>query len=187
MSPVRALAVFATASLLAALAPGCRTPTAITLEITTDVPCEKLRGTQIAVGTPDDVEGKAGAAVTPTCRNGYVGSLVIVPSGDKSTEVGVRVVSGVDHAPEDCAAAGYAGCIVARRAIHFIPHTELTIPIAMRLVCVGDPCDPRSTCVEGTCVSSTVPKCSGRCELDPGPIMSHDAGTDADGGGKLCG
>lgn len=159
--------------------PACRAPTAITLEITTDVPCEKIRGTQIAVGSTADVEGKDAAAVTPSCKNGYVGTLVVVPSSDKSSEIGVRVVMGVDRPPEECPAAGYAGCIVARRALHFIPHSDLTLPIAMRQVCVGDPCDPRSTCVEGSCVSSTVPACTTRCELAPPDAGPVDASADS--------
>jgi formylglycine-generating enzyme required for sulfatase activity len=52
---------------------------------------------------------------------------------------------------------GLSGCIVARRALRFLPHEELTLPIDLRQDCDGRKCSPTETCVHGKCVSATIP------------------------------
>jgi hypothetical protein len=82
---------------------------------------------------------------------GQIGTLVVVPSGAKDDLVGVRVVAGIDQTPEECLAKGYEGCIVARRALRFTPHSDLALEVELSSRCKGIACDPRSTCFPGGC------------------------------------
>jgi hypothetical protein len=153
----------ASSALLFALA-GCRTPTQVTLEITTDVDCTVLHklGTTITVGTLDEIECTPPTPLTFQCDAGRIGSLVVVPSGAQNEEFAVKVVTGVASAPPmpvpDASSChlpdhppDYTGTIVARRALNFIPHTELTLPIVMRQACEGVTCPPDMTCDDGYC------------------------------------
>jgi hypothetical protein len=91
--------------------------------------------------------------------DGRVGMLVVVPSGDDGAEIGLRVVTGTKGKRSDeCAPPDYKGCIVARRAIRFLPHTKLTVPVTMRASCKDVPCGGAafSTCVKGQCVDASV-------------------------------
>lgn len=144
----------------AALLGSCREPTEITLQVHTNLPCKKDSGNWYGVAV---YVGKPGAALehaaptleTDACEpNGRIGSLVVVPSGSKSEELGVRVVAGLSRKPDDCAAKGYQGCIVARRALRFTPHTPLDLDIALDADCVDVGCDPTHTCLTGGCVGS---------------------------------
>src|SRR5262245_39809067 len=110
----------------------CRTPTQVTFEVTTNVPCSELRETAIAVGSLDALAdpGFAPAATAPRCtREGRIGSLVVVPSGGDGDLVAVRITTGVGVAPDACGPE--SKCIVARRALRFIPHEELTVRVDM--------------------------------------------------------
>jgi hypothetical protein len=96
-------------------------------------------------------------AVTQDCdADGHIGSLVLVPSGDKDDAMRIRVVAGVSDdgglRPEDCAARDYAGCIVARRAIKYVAHESLELDIDLTSDCVNLGCDPEHTCLVGGCV-----------------------------------
>jgi alpha-tubulin suppressor-like RCC1 family protein len=162
---------FATAALLL----GCRAPTEITLELTTDIPCGDLDGTAITVGAPGEVESKTEGTVTHSCgETGRIGSLVVVPSGATDAHLDIKVVAGRGYPVESCTPdndyrpgnAPGKGCVVARRSLPFIPHQPLTLDIELRAVCVGEPCQPGQTCVRGSCVSSTVDP-SG-CDSDQG-------------------
>lgn len=149
----------------------CRTPTQITIEVTTDVPCADAPNTSISVGTlAGDLEGKPPVVETAKCAaNGRVGSLVVVPSGGRDTEVAIRVVTGVGKQLEACRRDGFKGCIVARRAIHFRAHDDVSLPIAMNRDCLDIPCDADKTCSRGKCVSAK--------NLDAA-TPANDAGTD---------
>jgi len=71
--------------------------------------------------------------------------------------VGIRVTLGVNGAQADlCRSPDFPGCIVARRSLHFIPHTALVLPIQMQQSCIGQICDPNSTCVNGACVDAGI-------------------------------
>ncbi len=150
-------AAYSVASLV--LLAGCRDPTQITVEITTDVPCDQTKRTAITVASLEAFErGKASAVTTTTsCHDGRVGSLVVIPSGDRSADLSIRVVTGVDQDVDTCSATtSYAGCIVARRHLHFVEHSSLSLPVVMRRSCLDLPCDERQTCVQGHCVGSTI-------------------------------
>jgi formylglycine-generating enzyme required for sulfatase activity len=145
-----------------AAAAGCRDPTAVTLDLSTDVACSEVQGTSISVGNEAEVEGRSPAAITADCTNGGtdadnpIGTLVVVPSDDDSDPFAIKVVLGIDVTAEECMAPQYQGCVVARRALRFVPHTPLLLPIPMRGACKDVPCTPNTTCVLGRCVDSTI-------------------------------
>lgn len=147
------------ASLLGSLLlTACREPTEITLQIRTNVRCDgkSWRGVAVYVGEPgEDAERAAPTLVTTQCdEQGYIGSLVVVPSGSKQSEVGVRVVAGLEREPEACADADYQGCIVSRRSLRFTPHSSLQLDVTLAADCVSVGCDPLHTCADGSCVDT---------------------------------
>src|SRR5262245_21994074 len=117
---------------LACTGSGCRTPTAILTELSTDEGCALTQGTTITVGEAGDIETKSVVASTRACDAAgtvhRIGSLALVPADDDSAPFAVKVVLGVHRPAEACSAPDYNGCIVARRALSFIPHTELELP-----------------------------------------------------------
>ncbi len=174
----------------------CRSPTEVTVQITTDEPCSAVQGTSITVGSGIDVETKQPLTITTDCNNGNIGSIVIVPSGSNSDAFSVRVVAGIDVPPDQCETQGdggpaYNGCIVARRVLSFLPHTPLTLPIAMRQNCKNVPCGADQTCVQGNCFSSHITN-PGACQGSGcGEGVLTDGGLDAGGcprtvGGGAC-
>jgi N-acetylneuraminic acid mutarotase len=184
--------LFTAGSALVLTTAACRGPTQVTVEVTTDVGCGDTPITGIAVAaTGAAAESKPFASTSSACdAAGTVGSLVLVPSGGNSDELAVRVVLGHGGKSADqCIASGYgAGCIVARRELHYSPHTSLTVPVSMRSECDGVACSPGSTCVRGVCVSSVIPDVSacegsgcGESVLPGAPTSISDAGTDGAG------
>lgn len=162
----------------------CREPTQITLVLTTDAPCNSTQGTSITVGVLGAIETKPPVTTTATCNasTGRVGSLVVVPSGDKDDEVAIRVVTGVGQPAKSCIAPAYSGgCIVARRALRFVPHTPLTVPIDLSLNCLDVPCGTTETCVDGQCVSATIDN-PDDCASGAGCVLSAPDGGTVDAG-----
>ncbi len=158
---------------LAALAlPACSSPTDITVVVTTDFACAQLNGVTITLGTPGpDLEHGPAATVSIDCTEGdggdahsYAGRLVVVPSDGKNDLVAVKVVGGFGTVPgaENCNAVGDTppvygpGCIIARRAVRYTPHVQLTVPIMLRAACAGVSCGVNDTCVRGVCVSANI-------------------------------
>jgi hypothetical protein len=175
--------------LLALAACGCRAPTQITFEVTTDVPCEKLRGTSVVVGPLDALTAERPPTTTSAActSDGRIGSLVVVPSGDDGALVGVRIVTGVAVDPTRCGPQG-EGCIVAKRALRFVPHEPLTVKVGMDSACESVPCSGTDTCVDGACRSAIIGDstvCAGSgcgdSALSPGsgPPTVADGGADA--------
>jgi hypothetical protein len=153
------LALVACVTLAAAGAVSCLSPTQITLHVTTNAPCKdatQWKGVSIYTGSPTDVETKEPTLTTTACgAGGLIGTLVLVPTGSDSDEIGIRVVAGLSRNPEDCAANLYDGCIVARRTLRYSPHNSLDVYVALTDDCVGVSCDTTHTCVDGTCVDSS--------------------------------
>jgi hypothetical protein len=139
----------------------CRAPTQVTLEIRTNADCQNpaaWKGVAIYAGRPgDDVESREPTLITETCDRGQVGTLTIVPSGARDEALGLRVVAGLSRKPEDCRAASYGGCIVARRAIRFEPGESLSVLIDLTTDCAGLACDATHSCSNGSCVESLGP------------------------------
>ncbi len=167
-------------ALLAAVqAAGCRSPTQVSVEVTTDVSCAGFHGASVTVGLGAIEEG-APVASSTRCDGGTV---VVVPSGSKSDEVAIKVVTGVSIPTSECKFPKYQGCIVARRALHFLPHEPLTVRVQLSIDCQDNPCDPTKTCVpKRGCVPATIAdpdRCKGGgCGdevLDPGTVGPSDA------------
>lgn len=140
---------------------GCREPTQITVVLSTDVECSRVVETTLGVGTLSNVNDKPPVSSRKGCKNaaGRIGSLVVVPSGDDGDEVALLAVMSVDGAENVSCAPLAPGpkCVVARRALRYVPHTPLTLPIELSTSCLGVKCDPTETCFKGLCVSATIP------------------------------
>lgn len=165
---------------LAPLLSDCREPTQITLALRTDAQCVDVLGTTISVGSLGSLEARPAVASTDRCdpASGEIGTLVVVPSGDNDAEVALRVVTGVGKSPEQCVEDGYVGgCIVARRAIRYLPHTPLEMPITMSVDCIDIPCGATETCFKGKCVPAAVDPDD--CEQGNCDPVSPDGGTDS--------
>jgi hypothetical protein len=141
---------------------GCAPPTQVTIEITTDLSCDRIDGVTVAVSGPNDLGSAEVRAATSVCTGGRVGSLVVVPSGSARENFALRVAAGVGVDPRAVCTpendygvdlpAG-TGCIVARRSLGFIDGTPLELPIVLRDACLGVPCAEHQTCVQGICRS----------------------------------
>lgn len=201
----RAFAILATTIALCDLVSSCKEPTQITLEIRTDVRCggsnPRLEWTEISIGASNgNVDGSSPVARVPSndkpaCIDGYVGKLVLVPSG-RGERIQVRVAAHVklDVSPPDatpkCVGSTIGGdCLVARRVASFVRQSSLTLPIFLSSACLGKTCPADETCVQGACRPAD-------CETNPSLCMSSmmdagsgdatipvDAGTD---GGSEC-
>jgi len=151
---------------------GCQSSTDVVIDVTTDVPCggaQRLT-TAIAAGDFGDIEARAPVATTTHCdpSTGRIGSLVLVPSGAEDARVAVRVIGAIDRAPVQCQTSAQ-GCIVSLRAVQFIPHETIELPVDLSARCEGVACGPLQTCVDGSCVAV-----EGAAGADAGP----DAGSD---------
>jgi hypothetical protein len=169
----------------------CRAPTQITVTVTTDIDCAHVDATSVAAGSVAGLDTRPSSSETTACSGGRVGALVVVPSGSSDAEVGLRVVMGLDgKSPDDCVRDGYVGgCVVARRALRFLPYEPLSVPVEMRSSCRDVGCASTGdlqTCVEGQCVAATIPDphaCQGSgCNLDPGDGGVPAEGAAPDGG-----
>jgi hypothetical protein len=174
----------------------CRSPTQIELDVHTNVPCTDWQGAAIAVGQlGPDLENALASTTSMTCDGaGHVGTVVVIPAGDDGANVALKVVGAVGDAGavavEDCTVdAGYKNCVVARRALRFIPHESLTLDVPLDQSCVNQPCLPDETCVGGVCRSATIPDPT-QCETQScgeGVLPPVDGGagdaTVSDGGG----
>lgn len=186
---MRRLLAFALAAPLLA----CREPTQIKVEVTTDLDCKDHGGTAIAVGPLGSLGTRPPASTSSECGvTKTIGHAVLIPSGDNDSEVSFEVRTGVGIDPKFCTEPGNASqCIVARRALRFIPHTGLMVKVAMTADCRGVVCDPSSTCVRGACRPATIDDPS-RCEgvgcgddvlaIGDGGVVV-DAGTDSSDAG----
>jgi hypothetical protein len=138
------------------------------------------------VGVLGAIEAKAPTATSTACgASGDLGALVVVPSGGKSAEVAFKVVAGVGRDAASCVPPYGDGCIVARRSIRFVPHTDLRLLVPMRAACNGVACGDRQTCVAGACASAEIADpnaCAGAPGCDEGALggtSAPDGGADA--------
>jgi hypothetical protein len=155
----------------------CFDPTEIVVDIETNAACTTVQANKVAISIGAPGSDDAGiTTVTGACADGSVGSLVLTPT-NVNLPVGIRVMLGIEGGVEGCAAPDYAGCVVARRALLYSPHTPLHLPIDLDEACVNVACDPSSTCFHGGCVDASVPCTGGTCDLpdagacvDTGPV-----------------
>lgn len=159
---------------------GCASPTAITVDVYTEVPCAK--GAEVSLTLADGLDALSASAPSSTSagcldQGGHVGSIVIAPAGDEGKLVTLAVATRDDGgATEECLASPLPdACIVARRQLRFDPHLDLPVRIDLRDACRGVDCPADQTCVKGTCVSAVVPAgCSGTC--DDGELPPSSSG-----------
>ncbi len=183
-APLRALACAGALALVAA--PSCRAPTQVTVTISTDIPCAAPPETVVRIGPLDgSLRGREPVVTTTRCKDGRVGSIVVVPSDLRDQEIGIWVATRAASGAKACDdATPTNGCIVARRALHFVEHSELDVPIEMLTDCSGVRCsDLNTTCVHGACVNAHLdaPTChDDGCRLgvggDAGPPDASDTG-----------
>lgn len=159
----------------------CFGPTEIEVVLSTNVPCTSVINSAIALGPPgDDSRGVVGTA-SSCSADGGIGTLYVGPSGGIGDEIEIRATLGVSKAADACTAPDFTGCIVARRQLRFTPHTRLVLPIEFDQDCLGQPCGPNTTCVDGACVDAGVPPCpEDICTLGDGGAA--EAGPTPDGG-----
>jgi alpha-tubulin suppressor-like RCC1 family protein len=167
----------------------CLEPTQVELSLSTDLPCSQVRGTAVTVGAPGQLETKPPALVSARCdeASGYLGRLVLVPSGGDGEEFGLKVVTAVTAgSPEECVAPEYRGCIVARRSLRYLSGRTLYVPVTMAAACEDRPCSPNDTCdLAGLCRPATFDdpaRCASRgaCDVD---ALPPPGGTNGAGGG----
>jgi hypothetical protein len=163
----------------------CRPATEISLVVSTDIACADLRSTSVTVGHLGEIEGKAPTTSSAFCdASGELGVLVVVPSGGKTDEVAFKLMAGLGRDVGSCAPPYGKGCVVARRAIRFVPRTELTIRVPLRAACDGVPCGETETCVSGTCMPAETrdpSACSGPGGCDEGTLGQGGADGGIDG------
>ena len=167
----------------------CRTATEISVVVTTDFPCAALRHVHVTVGTLGDaLERKPFTSTHASCKDGYAGTLVVVPSGANNDEVGFKIVAGITSKDaEECSPSADspprygAGCIVARRALRYLPHTALTLPVTLRSTCEAVTCGVTETCVNGACAPAHIPD-SSSCVGGGGGCSETTLGPGRDGG-----
>lgn len=140
----------------------CVTPTSIVVDVMSQVPCDRNAEVTLVVGTtPSDLASRPPSAVATRCEAAeaglvHRGSVVIVPASRGDESVALAVITRNDAAPIEttCSdAAGWKGCIVARRKARFVRQQEITIPVTLDLRCVGVVCSTEMTCDHGDCVA----------------------------------
>lgn len=174
----------------------CWAPTAIVLHVETDLPCERVTASSVAVvvaGSTTELSEASPSASSSACSSkgdrADIGSLVIVPSGDRSARVAIKAVVGVERPTDACLGDEVQGCIVARRAVSFVAHESLKLAIRLDRACLGVPCGVDETCDRGRCVP--LDTCTGEgCDgergdrdggIDPEPLVCAQGRADCDG------
>ncbi len=164
----------------------CLPPTEVTLELTTDALCVDVTETSIATGRLAGLDERPATTATQACdeTTQRIGDIVVVPSRTKDGEFALRVVTGLAMTADDCVANGYrGGCIVARRALRFVPRENLKLRIPMETVCIDVPCEATETCRNGACYPAALPE---GC-LDPLDCLEAVGGAGGGTGGAMTG
>jgi hypothetical protein len=173
-----------------AVAVACEEPTQVTVRITSSVQCENLSDVHTFIGpnpeaTQSRFQGEVSVGASDRCDpDGFIGTLVVTPGGDSGSILVAVGVRGGDGTPPPqatkCADPEVAKrCIVARRTFTFIENKPLLLPIDLDPLCVGQSCDPASTCFKGSCVSANVVCVGADCGLpqeNPGGIPTGEGG-----------
>ncbi len=164
---------------------GCQEPTEAIVEISTDAACADVDGTGINAGLLDGLDKPKFDTTTSLCKSddksddaesdSEIGDIVLVPEDDKTAPFAFKIVTSVGGPLDSCLGDTVGPtCIVARRAMRFVPQTPFTVPVPMRQVCAGVACPIDQTCVDGICKSATVNPESciypAVCDLMPGEV-----------------
>ena len=136
----------------------CAEATSITVEIATDLACDQSSKIEVGIAAGDlaTIDRRPFSATKSWCEPtpGRIGSLVLLPSDRDDAEVAVHVVAGIGRPASTCA-EDFAGCIVERRVVRFVPHANVVLPVLISAACVGIQCGSQRTCREGLCVDVT--------------------------------
>ena len=187
----RRLRLFACVLALTAAIAACFGATEIRLEITSNASCHDLQtGETLVFVSSTGHRPDAPVADTRDCReedgHSTIGSLVLVPSGERTAKLSVEVVTSLGKAPRDCTPGHLDGCIVARRRLNYRRHAHADLPIAMRVECIGVDCPEDQTCVLGTCrpadIATSLFCDETTCDAGTGP--QGDAAVAPDAGGE---
>ena len=141
------------------LVSSCQDATQIVVEARTNLVYRGGLVVAFTVGSPGETEH---ADPTTEWRDGWaadgvIGSLAVVPGSGKDGALGVKLVMGVDRDARSCTPPEYRGCIVARRLLHYTPHSRLRLPVTLYAQCKNVLCNEASTCnVLGQCVPAQV-------------------------------
>jgi len=176
----------------------CAEPTQIVVEVFTDAcptsgKSEVIHSTGIAVGTAENIETRRPSSTREGCESATgVGTLVIYPSGATDAEVAIKVLGGVESTPDRCDPPGYAGCIVHRRMLRFIPNVTQRATVRLTLACLNRQCPMGTTCDNGACVAdrdvrddgSTSPDAS---RQESGIVLPPSDGAAPDSGDSCAG
>lgn len=169
------------------LAVACQTATQVTLQITTDVPCDRVGPIAITTGTDASqaaARAMSASTVRPTCkpiadRPGVndLGTLVIAPGANRTKPFNVQVTLQVERQDR----TGMETIWAKRRVTGFVGGRDAPLPIHLEGACANMVCSESTSCRAGVCEEIPVvdPGCDGGCPPPPPPI---DAGPDADGG-----
>jgi alpha-tubulin suppressor-like RCC1 family protein len=175
------------------LGTACLAPTQFRVALTTDLDCARLETVELYTGPRGGVDRTAPRAVISRaeCTGPDLGNIVVAPSGARDARVQIEVVlhtkPGVVCVP-DAAGKLPDSCLVARRALAFIPHTPLELPIQLDAACLGVRCDDVAgapqTCLSGKCVPAELTDPARCSDLRQCPTGSPavDGGTLPDGG-----
>lgn len=183
----RALSVGLVVGVVAVAASSCVDATEVTLVLTTSAPCSP--GIEADIYTTSSAPGATAKTCNPSQPNNDIGSIVLVPSSSDSGQVLVRVVASIDTSKasaRDCAdrfaapapnAALLVSCVEAKRAVSFIQHKGLRLPINIDTACAGFICPGDTTCIAGVCQTPVV-TCldDGTCAPPPSDAGPPDTG-----------
>lgn len=127
-----------------ALVWSCRTATQITLELTTDIPCQDLANLEMAarltsVGSGagwsrTNLWGRAKETCAPVGGGapGYrLGTMALLPETDPSDVVDVEVLLEATEPGQRCRGAEGRRCVVVRRRLAFQEHQARTVPVSL--------------------------------------------------------
>ena len=170
---------------------GCREPTQVIVELSTDIKCADHPNTGIATGNLGGIEKRPFATETNKCdeTSHRIGSIVLTPETAKDGEFAVRVATAMGGPAEGCVGdKPAAGCVVALRAVRFVPHSTLYLPIRMEASCIDVPCEKTQTCRNGACTSAIIDPndCNGRvCDVGTGGSSGTSGGASSSGASSV--
>ncbi|HVK64803.1 MAG TPA: hypothetical protein VM694_10020 [Polyangium sp.] len=143
------------------------------MEISTNSSCGDLDSTGITAGLLGEIETRPYGTTTSLCEtSGEIGTIVLLPpEGEREAPFAFKVVGSLGASVDTaCVAPAYGpGCIVARRAMRFVPHNSFRVPVRLSQACAGVLCPEAQTCVDGTCQSATVDPIDCENDAECGP------------------
>ncbi len=173
------------------IAPSCRDPEEIVVDLTTNVPCDAVAEVAVAVAsTPlyanTDVASPYGPITrSSACKDGVLGRLVIAKSAAAQAAIVAVLTYKHGAGARECMNGSSGDCVIARRRVAFVNGTVLPLRIALIAECKGVACDVLTTCRDAgrSCYDAAVTCTADSC-TEPGArtagVSSPDAATASD-------